>query len=86
MTTEQQQDLINAGYNCYVLEEHALLDDELWVHPDTIQAYMDNTFNPKYIFTFKDVYLNEWSSTYSIRRNKKLNKKQIKFLKSICVL
>ena len=78
--------LIENGYNCYIMEQHALLDDEIWIHPDTIQAYNNNTFNNKYIFIFKDKFLNEWSSTQTQRRYKKLNKKQIKFLESIEVL
>lgn len=83
---KMKQKLVNNGYNCYIIEEHALLDDEIWVHPDTIQAYNNNTFNPKYIFVFKDKFLNAWSSTQTQRRYKKLNKKQIKFLESIEVL
>ena len=86
MSTLAQQKLIDNGYQCYTIAEHALLDDELWVHQDTIDAYINNEFNPKYIYIFKDVYLNEWSSTHSIRKYKKLPKKYIKLLEEYEVL
>ena len=74
------------GYMHFITEEGCLLDNELWVHPDTIEALKDNRHNPKYIFTYTEKYLNDWSSTQIQRRYKKLNKTQIKFLQSIDIL
>lgn len=35
--------LQNNGYIRLVIRENCLYDDELWVHPDTIEAYIDGT-------------------------------------------
>ena len=76
----QKKKLIENGYRRYITQQGCLWDDELWVHPDTIKAYKEGTRNPKYIFTYKEKYLNEWSSTQIQRRSSKLSKAQIKFL------
>lgn len=77
---DQKKALIESGYNRYIMKEGCLLDDELWVHPDTISAYVSSTPNPKYIFVFKEKYVNDWSSTQSMRRYKKLCKKHIEII------
>ena len=78
--------LIENNYLCYITEQHTLLDDELWIHEDTIKAYIDNTRNPKYIFVFKDKFLNAWSSTQIMHRKSKLSRSDIKFLEEIGVI
>lgn len=84
--TPMKKKLKDNGYMCFITQEGCLLDNELWVHPDTIEALKGNKHNPKYIFTYTEKYLNEWSSTQTQRRYAKLNKKQIKFLQSIDIL
>lgn len=78
--------LVENGYQCYIMAEHTLLDDELWVHPDTIKAHVEGSKNPKYIFVYKDKFLNEWSSTQIQRRYSKLSKKHIKVLEKYEVI
>lgn len=78
--------LIENNYTCYITQEGCLLDDELWIHEDTINAYITNTKNPKYIFVFKSRVLNAWSSTQDMRKKSKLSKADIKFLEKIYVL
>ena len=78
--------LIENNYHRFITEQHTLLDDELWVHEDTIKAYINNTRNPKYIFVFKDKFLNEWSSTQTMRRKSKLSKSDIKFLEETGII
>ena len=68
------------GYIRLVFRENCLYDDELWVHPDTIEAYINGTFNPKWIFVYKDKYLSAWSSTQTQRRYRKLCKWQLQVL------
>ena len=82
----QKEKLYKNNYMRFITQEYVLLDDELWVHPDTIKAYKENTRNPKYIFFFKEKYLNAWSSTQTMRRYSKLTKWQIKYLQSVEVL
>lgn len=77
---KQKKKLLENGYEMYIARQGCLVDDELWVHPETIQAHITNTHNPKYIFVFKEKYLNEWSSTQTMRRYKKLCKSHIKVL------
>ena len=86
MTNEMKQKLLDNNYSMFILREGSLLDDEIWVHPSTIEATLNNKPNNKYIFVFKEMYLNEWSSTQTMRRYKKLNKKQINFLQRVGVL
>ena len=81
-----KKQLVDNGYECYITAEHVLLDDELWVHPDTIKAHIDGTRNPKYIFVFKDKFLNAWSSTQTKRKYKNLCKSHVQFLEKIEVL
>jgi len=78
--TPQKKKLIESGYKCYIMRQGCLLDDELWVHPETISAYVSSTHNPKYIFVFKEKYVNDWSSTQSMRKYKKLCKKHLKVI------
>lgn len=78
--SNQKKKLVDNGYEMYIVRQGCLLDDELWIHPDTIQAYITNTHNPKYIFIFKEKYLSGWSSTQTMRRYKKLCKSHIKML------
>ena len=80
---EMKQKLRDNNYSRFIFREGVLLDDELWVHPATIEALLNNKPNNKYIFVFKEVYLNEWSSTQTMRRSKELNKEQVKFLQSV---
>jgi hypothetical protein len=72
--------LYDNNYIRLVFQENCLYDDELWVHPDTIKAYIEGTHNPKYIFVYKDKYLNAWSSTQTQRRYSKLCQWQIQVL------
>lgn len=82
----QKKKLIENNYMQFVTREGVLLDDELWIHPDTIKAYKDGTFNPKFIFIFKEKYLNEWSSMQTMKRFKKLAKAHVEYLKKVEVL
>lgn len=82
----QKKKLLENNYMRFVTREGVLLDDELWVHPDTITAHKNGTQNTKYIFVFTEKYLNDWSSTQSMKRFKKLAKTHIKFLDSVDVL
>ena len=82
----QKKKLVNNNYMRFITQEYVLLDDELWIHPDTIEAYKNNTRNPKYIFFFKEKYLNDWSSTQIMRRYIKLTKWQIKYLQEIEII
>ena len=84
--TPMKKKLVENGYMHFITKEYVLLDDELWVHPDTIKAYQEGKHNPKYIFFYKEKYLNDWSSTQVQRRYSKLNKWQVEFLKSIDML
>ena len=77
---EMRKKLHDNNYIRLVFQENCLYDDELWVHPDTIEAYINGTRNPKYIFVYKDKYLNAWSSTQTQHRYKKLCKWQIQVL------
>lgn len=72
--------LLENEYKMYIVRQGCLLNDELWVHPDTIHAHITDTHNPRYIFVFKEKYLNDWSSTQTMRRYKKLCKSHIKVL------
>ena len=72
--------LLDNGYERYILAEHCLYDDELWVHPNTIKAWMNNERNTKYVFCFYDKPLNEWSSTQTMKRFSKLAQKHLKIL------
>lgn len=73
--------LVDNGYIRIIFATHCLYDDELWVHPDTIKAYKNNSRNPKFIFVYKDRYLNAWSSTQTQRKYKNLCDWQLKLLK-----
>ena len=77
---QMQRKLQDNGYVRLVIQEHCLYDDELWVHPDTIEAYIEGTRNPKWIYVYKDKYINEWSSTQTQRRYSKLCKWQLQLL------
>ena len=68
------------GYIRMVFQENCLYDDELWVHLDTIEAHLKGTHNPKWIFVYRDKFLNEWSSTQTQRRYRKLCKWQLQVL------
>ena len=68
------------GYIGLIIRENCLYDDELWVHPDTIKAYIEGTRNPKWIFVYEDKYLNAWSSTQTQHRYSKLCKWQLQLL------
>lgn len=83
---KQKQFLSDKGYTGYVTREGVLTDDELWIHPETIKAYNNGTPNPKYIFVFKEKYLNDWSSTQTMRRYRKLPKNAVKFLEKLCIV
>ena len=80
MSSKLQEKLQEWGYQCFIMREGVLLDDELWVHPDTVEAYKNGTPNPKYVFVLKVKFLNEWSSTHTHRRYKKLCKKHLELL------
>ena len=73
--------LYDNNYIRLVFQENCLYDDELWVHPDTIKTYIEGTRNPKYIFVYKDKFLNEWSSTQTQRKYSKLCKWQVQVLR-----
>lgn len=77
---QMQRKLQENGYVRLVIQEHCLYDDEMWVHPDTIEAYVNGTHNPKWIYVYKDKYINEWSSTQTQRRYSKLCKWQLQLL------
>lgn len=77
---QTQRKLQENGYVRLVIQEHCLYDDEMWVHPDTIEAYVNGTRNPKWIYVYKDKYINEWSSTQTQRRYSKLCKWQLQLL------
>ena len=77
---EMRKKLQGSGFYRVVFQENCLYDDELWVHPETIEAYLNGTRNPKWIFVYRDKFLNAWSSTQTQRRYRKLCKWQIEVL------
>lgn len=68
------------GYIPIKVKEGCLLDDFALIHPDTIKAYINDTFNPRKVFTFKETYRNSQSSTYKLVRSKTLRKYHIECL------
>ena len=68
---EMKQKLRDNNYSRFIFREGVLLDDELWVHPATIEALLNNKPN------------NKWSSTQTMRRSNELNTEQVKFLQSV---
>lgn len=68
------------GYIAIKVKTGCLLDDIAFIHPSTIQAYIDKKHNPKRVFTFKEQYRNSQSSTYKILRHNSLKKYHIKCL------
>ena len=59
------------------IKEGCLLDDIMFIHLNTIKAYINNTFNPKKIFIFKETFINSQSSTYTVLKYNKLKKYHI---------
>lgn len=66
--------LINDGYDCYCIEEGVL----------GIGNWICLSNDPKkWNFETKEVYLNEWSSGQTLRKFKKLSKRQEALLESV---
>lgn len=68
------------GFIRFKIRTGCLLDDMLYIHPLTIDAYKDGTHNPKWIFVFKEVPTGSQSSRYTVIRHKKVKKYMLKFL------
>lgn len=71
-THSQLQELIDRGYEYYCIKEGALIDD--------LAIYIKDGYKS---IVAKSVYLNEWSSAYSIRTYNVLPAKYQKMIDSI---
>ena len=70
------------GYHRFKIREGCLLDDMLYIHPSTLEAYRNGTSNPKWIFVFREEYVGSQSSRYKIVRQRNIKKYMLKVLEN----